>query len=451
MIRGAEPNSTAVRNACKLCTPLGACLAFRGIEGTVPLLHGSQGCATYIRRYLISHFREPVDIASSNFSESTAIFGGGDNFKLALANVIRQYRPRMIGVATTCLSETIGDDVDAFLREFRRDPACAGTPLLVRVSTVGYRGTHADGFHAAVRAVAEALAVPGERGGHVNLLPGIVSPADLRYLKEVMGDFGLETILLPDYSDTLDGGAWDEYHLIPPGGTAVADLPRMGQAKATIELGFTQDAGRTAGAALRSRCQVPHRRMGLPMGVGLTDEYFRLLAELSGRAVPARHLAERGRLIDSYVDGHKYVFGKKAVVFGEEDLVVGLTAMLREVGVDVVLCGSGGASGKMRDALAAAMPGQDVPAVMDDADFCQIEEAACDLKPDLLVGGSKGYATARRLDVPLVRVGFPVHDRLGGGRLAHLGYRGAQQIFDRLANALIEARQDASDVGYSYM
>ena len=53
-----EPRSkhfTSTRNACKLCTPLGACLAFRGVEGCIPFLHGSQGCSTYIRRYLISH------------------------------------------------------------------------------------------------------------------------------------------------------------------------------------------------------------------------------------------------------------------------------------------------------------------------------------------------------------------------------------------------------------
>ena len=71
--------SSATRNACKLCAPLGACLAFRGVEGAIPLLHGSQGCATYIRRYMISHFREPMDIASSNFGETAAIFGGREN------------------------------------------------------------------------------------------------------------------------------------------------------------------------------------------------------------------------------------------------------------------------------------------------------------------------------------------------------------------------------------
>ncbi len=63
----------ATRNACKLCTPLGACLAFAGVEGARTILHGSQGCATYIRRYMISHFKEPIDIASSNFGETSAI------------------------------------------------------------------------------------------------------------------------------------------------------------------------------------------------------------------------------------------------------------------------------------------------------------------------------------------------------------------------------------------
>ena len=78
----------STRNACKLCAPLGASFAYLGIEGTVPLLHGSQGCSTYIRRYGISHFREPIDIASSNFTESAAIFGGELNLGMARNNFV---------------------------------------------------------------------------------------------------------------------------------------------------------------------------------------------------------------------------------------------------------------------------------------------------------------------------------------------------------------------------
>jgi len=57
----------------------GAALATAGVRGAIPLLHGAQGCATYIRRYLISHFREPMDVASSSFGEAQTVFGGEDN------------------------------------------------------------------------------------------------------------------------------------------------------------------------------------------------------------------------------------------------------------------------------------------------------------------------------------------------------------------------------------
>lgn len=150
-------SSVSTRNACKLCPPLGASIAFRGIENCIPLIHGSQGCSTYIRRYVISHFREPVDIASSNFSESSVIFGGGENLKKALNNLVRQYGPEVIGIATTCLSETMGEDVRLYIDEYRRAMGPAQGPAIVHVSTPGYRGTHMEGYHEAVRAVVEAL------------------------------------------------------------------------------------------------------------------------------------------------------------------------------------------------------------------------------------------------------------------------------------------------------
>jgi nitrogenase molybdenum-iron protein NifN len=159
IMRNSSPSYVSTTNACKLCTPIGACLAFRGIEGTVPFLHGSQGCATYMRRYIISHFNEPMDIASSSLGEKHAIYGGAANLKQGIQNVSSKFAPRMIGIATTCLTETIGDDVPMILKEYRREAGEAATqPLLVTVSTPSYSGTHMQGFHAAVRAVVEQAA-----------------------------------------------------------------------------------------------------------------------------------------------------------------------------------------------------------------------------------------------------------------------------------------------------
>lgn len=462
-----KPNYLATTNACKLCTPLGACLAFKGITGAVPYLHGSQGCATYMRRYIISHFNEPIDIASSSLSEKHAIYGGGPNLKLGLVNVTKKYRPTLIGIATTCLTETIGDDVHQFLQEYHREVK-GDKPIMVRVSTPSYRGTHMEGFHDAVTAVVASLttaeeqapatpadaaepATPGAEAP-INLMPGLVSPADIRYLKEIFADFQLPATIIPDLSETMDGPAAQTYEKIQPGGTPINAIRAMGHSRASLEFGHGMGK-HSAGMLLQERFQVPCRRLPMPMGITASDLFFAELGKLSGRPLPAKHALERGRLVDSYVDGHKYVYGKKAIVYGEEDLVVGLTTLLAEIGVFPVLCASGGKSGQLADAIATAtaelLP--EPPQVFEDVDFFDIAELAASLEPDLVVGHSKGYSLARRLAIPLLRVGFPIHDRLGGQRVLHLGYRGAQHLFDQVVNAMIAKKQDDSPVGYAYM
>lgn len=429
-------------------------LLFGGVEGAVPFLHGSQGCATYMRRYIISHFNEPIDIASSSLGEKNAIYGGGQNLKQGLQNVTAKYRPQLIGIATTCLTETIGDDVAMVLSEYGREFGAEGElPLMVSVSTPSYSGTHMEGFHGAVRALVEQLATAGGGGEAVNLLPGFVSAADLRFLKEVVADFGLTATLLPDYSDTLDGPALADYPLIPAGGTPIAAIRAMGGNRATIEFGRTLADNEGGGSLLAERFGVPLHRLGLPMGLRENDVFLATLSALSGQPVPARHEAARGRLIDSLVDGHKYLSGKKAVVYGEEDLVVGLTSFLVEIGVVPVLCASGGKSGRLEQAIRDVVGDLPVapPMVCEDVDFHDIEEMSIAMKPDFLLGHSKGYAMARRAGIPLIRVGFPIHDRLGGQRILHLGYQGAQHLFDTIVNTLIAKRQDDSPVGYSYM
>jgi nitrogenase molybdenum-iron protein NifN len=447
------PHYTSTTNACKLCKPLGASLAFRGIEGTVPFLHGSQGCATYMRRYIISHFNEPIDIASSSLGEKHAVYGGSANLKLGLQNVTKKYAPQLIGVATTCLTETIGDDVKMIISEYEKEFHIGKDhPQIVSVSTPSYAGTHMEGFHAALQAVIEQLTEPAEPHGAINLLPGFVSAADLRYLKDLLADFGIAATLFPDYSESLDGQALNNYPLIPAGGTPLAQIRKMGGARLTIECGATLPK-ESAGTGLERMYGTPLARLGLPIGIRETDRMLAKLAEVSGREIPARYTAARGRLVDSMVDAHKYVFGKRAVIYGEEDLVVGLTSLLAEIGVQPVLCASGGKSSRFKEAITEVLTGLpcEMPEVREDVDFYDIEEKAKSLDIDLLVGHSKGYTFARKHGVPLVRVGFPIHDRMGGQRILHLGYHGAQMLFDTITNTMIAKKQDDSDVGYSYM
>jgi nitrogenase molybdenum-iron protein NifN len=450
-------NYSATQNACNPCAPLGAALVFKGIANTVPLLHGSQGCSTYIRRYMISHFKEPLDVACSNFGEETAIFGGGANLKLAIDNIRHQYDPDLIGVATTCLSETIGDDVPMFIKAYQEGCKDETLPALVHVSTPSYQGTHMQGFHGAVRALVFALArsesVPKGAKPSVNLFPGMVSPADIRQLKSILDSFDLAGTLVPDYSDTLNGPLWTEYQRIPKGGTSVQALRSTGSAAASIECGLVLSVAKeTAGTFLKERFGVPLHRLGLPIGIRQSDSFFEALSRISGRPVPSKFTHQRGRLLDALVDGHKHLNGVRAAIFGEEDLVAGLAAFCAEVGIIPALCATGGGNGHFEQIVQEVVPDQfhGQMRIMEDVDFVTIEKALKEMEVDLLIGHSKGYSMSRRLKRPLIRVGFPVHDRVNGSRLLHLGYRGAQQLFDRITNTLIEEKQKQNAIGYTY-
>lgn len=452
----------ATRNACKMCAPLGASLAFKGIEGCVPLIHGSQGCATYVRRYLISHFKEPMDIASSNFTEEATIFGGSMNLKRALDNIKKQYHPKVVGISTTCLSETIGDDVDNVLQDYIRECGQADKTTYIHAQTPSYQGSHVDGFHEAVAAAIKRYALKGNPNQNTVLLAGFMSPADLRYLKEVMRDFNMPSILLPDYSETMDNPHWDEYKLIAEGGTSVSEIAEAGSAKSFIQFGEVLNKGRlsgrvsgnnsvtSAGDILEKEFAVRGFRIPFPIGIKNSDIYFQTLKHISGNSIPEEISKERGRLIDAYVDGHKYLFGKKAMIYGEEDFVIALTSFLTEIGIDPVIIASGGES-KLFEKRVREHQGTENSLVLSGGDFETMAERAREFTPDIIIGHSKGYYIARELKIPIVRIGFPVHDRVGGQRILHLGYKGTHNLFDRITNAIIEYKQDNSPVGYKYM
>jgi nitrogenase molybdenum-iron protein NifN len=447
--RAGSPShcADATVNPCTLCAPLGAALVTCGIRGAISLLHGGQGCATYIRRYLISHFREPVDIASSSFGETQTVFGGEDNLGRALDNIEQQYHPEIVAVASTCVAETVGEDVPMLLKRYNGRRSV--TLPVVYASTPSYKDGHVEGFHTMVHRIIEAVAIesgPTERT--VNVLPPMVSPADLRHLRELIEAFGVPVTMVPDYSDTLDGVILDEYRALPEGGTSLGDIAKMPRSLATLDFTMTGKAPRASDvlAERGSGACV----LGLPVGIRATDALIDTMVRETGVECPQWVTKERGRLLDAYADGHKYVFGKRVGLYGEPELVVALASFLAEIGARPVLCATGARNHALSKAL-EQLPDGLVVEVLDDTDFGKIEKGCRRADVELLIGSSKGYGIARRLGIPLIRTGFPIHDRIGAGRMLSVGYRGSLSFFDTLVNAFMEHQQNASDVGYSYL
>jgi nitrogenase molybdenum-iron protein NifN len=394
-------------------------------------------------------------VASSNFAETAAIFGGRDNLFTALDNVSRSYKPRAIGISSTCLSETIGENVPMYLKQYLRERADTA-PALFYASTPSYRGTHMDGFHEALFAAVSSLtgsdSAPAEEepGRRINLISSLVSTEDLRELHRILSSFGAPYTLLPDYSETMDGVSWETYQKLGPGGTEIEDIRKMRGAAGTLYLGHPP--GSDAGRWLEERHAVPLRHGELPIGIENNDSFFAALADLAGKETPELWIKERGRLIDAYIDGHKYLNGKRALIYGEEDFVCALASFLDEVGVVPVIAATGASGGSFKERVRGALRNTRQPVeIAGDADFVEMLEMARFLKPDFVMGHSKGLFLSRELGIPLVRCGFPIHDRIGGQRILHLGYRGTLNLFDLLCNSLLAAKQDQHDRGYTYL
>ena len=429
-------------NPCKMCMPMGAVSALCGIKGCMSILHGSQGCATYIRRHMATHYNEPVDIASSSLTEEGTVFGGEANLLKGLRNMIDLYGPEVIGVCTTCLAETIGEDVNAIIKKFYAQNAGINVKI-INIASPGYGGTQNEGWFAALRAIIEQIEPNMTPNGKINIITPQISPADTRWLKSFIAGMGIDFILLPDLSDNLDGATEKKYHRLKTGGTAIADIAAMAGAKLSIEFSEFTDEKNSPAEYIKEAYGVPLVKLPLPAGIRGMEKLIDTLTS-SGGVITEETKKERGRYLDAMVDSHKHCAEARAAVFGEPDFVAAIVRLCGENGILPVLAATGSVSVKLRETLSGEIENcahfhfDEETVIMDDSDFAEIEKICVERNANLLIGSSDGRRIARTLNIPLIRCAFPIHDHVGGQRLRMLGFEGSLNILDKAANAMID-------------
>ncbi len=427
-----------------MCMPMGAVTAFKGLEKSMVILHGSQGCSTYIRRHMAEHYNEPVDIASSSLNEEGTVFGGEKNLKMGLENIIKLYNPSVIGVCTTCLAETIGEDIERIIDEFREENMIQDT-MIIPVHTPGYGGSQSEGYHSALRSILEAVAKESSPNGRINIIPSGIGPGDVRNISRLAGRFGISIIMFPDISETLDAPYSDKFNNMPDGGCSLSDIRRMPGSLATIEMGMTVSDELSPGKFLEERFGVPLYRCVVPIGLKNSDRFVDLLSTISGKPVPTELTKERGRLLDGMIDSHKYNAEGRATIFGEPELILAVSGLCIENGIEPVLLSTGTVNSRLAEIveeqlMQLALPDAVKPVVLDDSDFETINELAEKLGANILIGNSDGKVVTEKLGIPLVRIGYPIHDRVGGQRQEYTLYNGTLRLLDEITNTLLEEK-----------
>ncbi|WP_411680656.1 nitrogenase molybdenum-iron protein subunit beta [Clostridium thailandense] len=421
-------------NPAKTCQPIGAMYAALGIHNCLPHSHGSQGCCSYHRMQLTRHFKDPIMASTSSFTEGASVFGGGSNIKTAIKNIFSVYNPDIIAIHTTCLSETIGDDLPTYIS----DAEIPEGKLVIHANTPSYVGSHVTGFSNMVKAMVDYLSKnSGTKNGKINILPGFVNPSDMREIKRIFDVMGVPYIMFPDTSGVVDSPMGEKYEMYPKGGAKVSDIIDAGNSEKTIALGsYTSKA---AAVALEKKCKIPFHMLKTPIGIEAVDELLMVLSKMTGREIPYELEEERGQLVDLMLDSYQYFHGKKVAIYGDPDLVIALTEFVVSLGMipKYVITGTPGEEFE-----------KEVEKIMEKAEIEGYAKSASDLfqlhqwikneSVDLLIGNTHGKFIARAEDIPFVRFGFPILDRYAHYYMPTVGYKGAIRLMETMCSSILD-------------
>ena len=115
--------------------------------------------------------------------------------------------------------------------------------------------------------------------------------------------------------------------------------------------------------------------------------------------------------------------GKRVAIGAEPDLLWGIGNWLTEMG-----CTIGAAVTTTHSPQLEAFPIDRV--LIGDLEDLERDAADC----DLLITHSHGRQAAERLQVPFLRMGIPMFDRLGAAHRVSIGYRGTRDLVFEIGN-----------------
>eukprot|EP01037_Dinobryon_pediforme_P033714 gene33714-39280_t len=303
MAKVLHASKSAAVNPLKSSQPLGAAFAFMGVANAMPLFHGSQGCTSFALVLFVRHFKETIPLQTTAMDEVATVLGGADHLEEAIVNLKTRTNPSLIGVCTTALVETRGEDFASDIATIRKRQAeLLGEPRVVLASTPDFCGAIEEGWTKAVTAMIETVTLPAGAATardpkRIAILPGWhLTVADIELIREMVESFGLTPVILPDISGALDGTVPGKWIPTTYGGCPVSDIETLGTCAHTIAIG---EQMRRPAEALRAKAGVPFTLLPSLTGLRASDAFVRLLGQLSGSPVPAKLRRRRSQLADA--------------------------------------------------------------------------------------------------------------------------------------------------------
>jgi len=407
-------------NPLKLSQPMGATLAFLGIKNCMPLMHGAQGCASFTKVLFTRHFNDPIAIQTTAVNDITAVIDGGDKgISEAVENITKKVTPDLVGLFTTGMTETKGDDIKGatlLLKEKQK---------MVYVHTPDFEGGLESGWSLSVQNIITQLIAPTTqvKKDKVLLIPNVnLSPIEVEKLKEALELLDLVVFALPDLSDSLDGHLGIKQGALSSGGISVSDIEKLGDSGAVITIGHSV---KKCGELFNEKFpQSTHLHFDSLIGLDASDAFYaKLLAYLDEKSVPSVVKRWRARLQDVLLDTH-FTLGKAKILIADEpDSVYGMAKALQEVGASV-------------EAYIAQRSDiqESFTCAVQIGDFEEVEKMLP--RMDMLISNYHGERLAHKHHKALLIRGFPNYEQVGIGLRHNILYEGSCAFLCEVNNLL---------------
>jgi len=386
---------------------------------------------------------------TSSFTEGASVFGGQANLLESIQNIFAMYDPEIIAVHTTCLSEVIGDDLTQIIQKAKSDGKIPAGKTVIHTNTPSFKGSHVTGFSNMTASMVQYFSeTTGIKTNRINLIPGFVEPSDMSEIKRIAAEMGVKTTMFPDTSGVVNSPMDGKFHMYPKGGASSESIKKAGDSSFTIALGNVASA--QGAKTLDTKCKVPFEILELPIGLKATDLFIDLMRKKGGVQVPDSIMTERGQLLDVMTDMHQYFYRKKAALMGDPDQLESIVGFLSDLDMTITCVVTGTPAGpKFENRIKELTGNNAIVKSGATADLFYFHQLIKNDKPDIIFGNTYAKYISRDEDIPLIRTGFPIYDRVGHQYFPIVGYKGGLRLLEKILNAFMD-RQDRDALEQSF-
>ncbi|MDR2797127.1 MAG: hypothetical protein LBB80_02185 [Treponema sp.] len=437
------------------CSFGGALSTLEALPETIPVLHAAGGCAGSIAwgqnggsGLQVGGYCGGLAVPSSNVGEREVIFGGSDRLIREIRHTLDIMEGRLFVVITSCVTEMIGDDVQAVVQEIQGEHKHPDAEL-VFARTGGFKGNSYYGYDLVMSAiVSQYVRKPVEtKKGRVNVL-GIVPYMDsfwrgnLEGVRRTLELLDLEVNTFFTVDDSLES------------------LRDSGSAELTIVVSDLY--GIETAKCYQERFGIPYISLSLPIGAVASARLLRETRAALNLEVDVEAIIERENrkfyrylepLVDLYFDAD---LQRYAVVIADVNYAVGVTRFLYDdLGwIPVLTQFTDMLNKEQQTAFAEKLisPTGQKPLTVFDTNASEAGRYLLglypkretdlyvdSLSPAFVVGSSLERDLALKIGAPHLSVSFPVANRAVLNR-GYTGFSGGLTLAEDLLSAAVAAR-----------